>query len=131
MKFPLYGHELSDTTNPFAAGVGWVVKLDKGDFVGKAAIIQGKQKGLPVQLAGLKLLGRGVPRQGYQVFSEDGRTQLGEITSGTMSPSLNEPIGLAYVAKGSGAIGTRVTVDIRGTKVPAEIIPTPFYKRPY
>jgi len=131
MKFPLYGHELSEQTNPFAAGVGWVVKLDKGDFVGKAAIIQGKQKGLPQQLVGLKLLDKGVPRQGYSVFSEDGKTQLGAITSGTLAPSLNQAIGIAYVAKNQAAIGTRLTVDIRGKKLAAEVIPTPFYKRPY
>ncbi|OFZ55163.1 MAG: glycine cleavage system protein T [Bdellovibrionales bacterium RIFOXYC1_FULL_54_43] len=131
MKFPLYGHELSDETNPFAAGVGWVVKLDKGDFVGRAPIVAAKEKGLPKQLVGLKLLERGVPRQGYEVYSADGKKNLGQITSGTQSPSLKAAIGLAYVDKDHAKIGTKLTVDIRGTKTAAEVIPTPFYKRPY
>jgi aminomethyltransferase len=131
MKYPLYGHELSDETNPLEAGLGWVTKLDKGDFVGRGSIAASKESGLKRQLVGLKLLDRGIPRQGYAVFNAEGTEQIGELTSGTQSPMTKEAIGVAYVARAHGAAGTKVTVDIRGTKVPAEIVPTPFYKRPY
>ena len=131
MKYPLYGHELNDDTNPLVAGLGWVVKLDKGDFVGRAPIVRAKEAGLRRQLVGLKLLGRGIPRQGYGVFASTGASQVGEITSGTQSPSLKEAIGIAYVVIAHADIGTKLAVDIRGTKIPAEVVPTPFYKRPY
>ncbi len=131
MKYPLYGHELSDETNPLEAGLGWVVKLDKGDFVGKNPTLALKEKGLARQLVGIRLLDRGIPRQGYGVFSADGTTQVGELTSGTQSPSLKQAIGVAYVTPTLSAIGTQLSVDIRGTKIAAEVISTPFYKRPY
>jgi aminomethyltransferase len=131
MKYPLYGHELSDQTNPVEAGLNWVIKLDKGDFIGKGPIIEMKEKGATRALVGLKLLGPGIPRQGYAVYTEDGATKIGELTSGTQSPMLKQSIGVAYVAKEHSAIGSKVTVDIRGNKVPAEIVATPFYKRPY
>lgn len=131
MKYPLYGHELTDETNPLEAGVGWVVKLDKGDFVGKGPIVRAKEAGLTRKLVGLKLLDRGIPRQGYTVHEPATGERLGEVTSGTQSPSTKLAIAIAYVPIGSSADGTRLAVDIRGTKVAAEIIPTPFYKRPY
>ena len=131
MKYPLYGHELSDDSNPLEAGLGWVVKLDKGDFVGKSAIVAKKEKGLEKALVGLKLLAPGIPRQGYPVFSADGSARIGELTSGTQSPMLKQSIGVAYVGVANAAIGTKFSVEIRGTKVPAEVVPTPFYKRPY
>lgn len=130
MKYPLYGHELTDETSPLDAGLGWVVKLDKGDFVGKSHLVSQKEKGLTRQLVGLRLIDRGVPRQGYPVFSADGSTKLGELTSGTQSPSLKQPVGIAYVDKSCAALGTHVTVDIRGNKLAAEVIETPFYKKP-
>jgi aminomethyltransferase len=131
MKYPLYGHELSDDTNPLEAGLGWVTKLDKTDFVGKAPIAAAKAAGLKRGLVGLKLLERGIPRQGYAVYDSSGQTQIGEMTSGTQSPSTKLAIGVAYVTLPNAAVGTRVTVDIRGAKIPAEVVPTPFYKRPY
>lgn len=131
MKYPLYGNELSDTTNPLEAGLGWVVKLDKGDFIGKGPITEMKEKGPGRKLVGIKLLDRGIPRHGYAVFTPDGQTRIGEVTSGTQSPMLKQSIGVAYVAIAQAAEGSRITVDIRGTKIPAEVIPTPFYKRPY
>ncbi|MCM2322882.1 MAG: glycine cleavage system aminomethyltransferase GcvT [Oligoflexia bacterium] len=131
MKYPLYGHELGDDTNPLEAGAGWVTKLDKTDFVGKAAIVRAKEAGLKRKLIGLRMLDRGIPRQGYAIYTADGAQRIGEITSGTQSPSLKQSIGIAYVALAHSAEGNRITVDIRGQKVAAEIIPTPFYKRPY
>lgn len=131
MKYPLYGHELGEDTNPLEAGLGWVVKLDKGDFVGRGPIAKSKELGLKRDLVGLKLLDRGIPRQSYSVLTSDGHTKIGELTSGTQSPSLKQAIGIAYVDKPHGKIGNQVKVEIRGTSVNAEIIPTPFYKRPY
>lgn len=131
MKYPLYGNELGDDTNPLEAGLGWVVKLDKEDFVGKAPIAAVKASGLTRSLVGLKLLERGIPRHGYGVFSSDGATSLGVVTSGTQSPSTKDAVAIAYVRLDQSNVGNRVTVDIRGQKVPAEIVATPFYKRPY
>ncbi len=131
VKYPLYGHELGDTTNPLETGLGWVTKLDKGDFVGRAAIAAAKEQGLKRALVGIKLLERGIPRQGYPVYTPDGATRIGELTSGTQSPSLGMAIGVASIALPHSAIGTRIAVEIRGAKIPAEVIATPFYKRPY
>jgi aminomethyltransferase len=131
MKYALYGNELTDSTNPLEVGLGWVVKLDKGDFVGRGPITLLKESGLKRQLVGLKLLERGIPRHGYSVHEADGGNRIGEVTSGTQSPSTKEAIGIASVSNTHSAIGTRVTVDIRGTKTAAEIVSTPFYKRPY
>lgn len=131
MKFPLYGNELNDTTLPLEAGLGWVTKFDKGDFVGRDALVKAKEAGLKKTLVGLTLTGRGIPRGGYKIFSEDGSSELGELTSGTQSPSLKTTVALGYVPLEFSKVGTKLTVDIRGTKVAAEVIPTPFYKRPY
>lgn len=131
MKFPLYGHEFNEESNPLEAGSGWVIKLDKPDFIGKSAILKMKESGLKSKLVGLKLLDRGIPRQGYTVHDASGGSDIGILTSGTQSPSLKTAIGIAYVRSEHAAEGARLTVDIRGTKVPAEVIPTPFYKRPY
>lgn len=130
MKYPLYGHEINDKTHPLDAGLGWVTKLDKSnDFVGKAAISAAKSRGLTRTLVGIKMLERGIPRQGYGVFDSDGSSPIGEVTSGTQSPSLGIAIAIAFVPTSHAAVGSRLTVDIRGTKVPAEVVPTPFYKR--
>ncbi|MBC7693349.1 MAG: glycine cleavage system aminomethyltransferase GcvT [Methylotenera sp.] len=131
VKYPLYGHELGDDTNPVEAGLNWVIKLDKGDFIGKGPIVAMKERGPARALVGLKLTGPGIPRQSYTVHLADGTTRIGELTSGTQSPMLKQSIGVAYVAKEHSAIGSKITVDIRGNKVPAEIVATPFYKRPY
>ncbi|MEO5970576.1 MAG: glycine cleavage system aminomethyltransferase GcvT [Bdellovibrionia bacterium] len=131
MKYPLYGNELTDETLPLEVGLGWVFKADKGDFMGRTPNVEAKAKGLNRGLAGIKLLGRGIPRHGYKIFTQDGTLEIGEVTSGTQSPSLKQSIGIAYVKSDYSKLGTQLTVDIRGTKVPAEIISTPFYKRPY
>lgn len=131
MKYPLYGNELTDETLPLEVGLGWVFKLDKGEFMGRGPNVEAKEKGLKRSLAGIKLLERGIARHGYKVFTQDGAQEIGEITSGTQSPSLKQSIAIAYLKTEHSKIGTRLTVDIRGVKVPAEIISTPFYKRPY
>ncbi len=128
MKYPLYGHELSDTTNPLEAGLGWVVKLDKPDFIGKSALVENKAKGFSRALVGIKLIERGIPRQGYPVKSADG-IAIGELTSGTQSPSLKEPIGIAYIKTANASVGSIVGVEIRGQIVKAEVVKTPFYQK--
>lgn len=131
MKFPLYGHEIDAKTNPLEAGLGWVVKLEKtSDFVGKEAIQKVKAEGLKRSLVGIKVLDRGIPRQGYAVFDEAGQENLGVVTSGTLSPSLGYPIAIAYVKFGFHKQGTKVSIQIRDKFYPAEVVPTPFYKRP-
>jgi aminomethyltransferase len=129
MKYPLYGNELSDETHPLEAGLGWVVKMNKVDFLGKAALLQKKEEGLTRQLVGLKLLERGIPRHGYEVYSVDGLERLGFITSGTQSPCLKEAIAVAYVKPTHSTLGAQIKVEIRGVKVLGEVVATPFLKR--
>ncbi|NUM88845.1 MAG: glycine cleavage system aminomethyltransferase GcvT [Bdellovibrionales bacterium] len=129
MKFPLYGHEITADTNPLEAGLGWVVKLDKPDFCGKAAIEKARAAGPRRQLVGIKALDRGIPRQGYEVWKPDQSTRIGEVTSGTLSPTLNYPIAIAYVATGEHTVGTAVALKVRDKFYPGEIVATPFYKR--
>lgn len=131
MKYPLYGNELNDHTHPLEAGLGWVVKLAKGEFVGRAALMEAKEKGLKRQLVGFEVLERGIPRHGYTVWNTGGTQNLGEVTSGTQSPCLKKSVGIAYVDIASAKVGSRIAIDIRGNKTAAEIVPTPFYKRNY
>lgn len=129
MKYALYGHELSETTNAIEAGLGWVTKFDKGDFVGKRALEQVKNLGPTRKLVGLLVNDRRIPRQGYTVYSKDGAHAVGEITSGTQSPSTKENIAIAYIESEFSGMGTELLVEIRDAKSPAKIVPTPFYKR--
>jgi aminomethyltransferase len=126
---PLYGNELDRDTNPFEAGLGRVVKLDKaGDFVGKAALERAAKEKLPKQLVGLRITGRGIARHGYPVYAAERRS--GEVTSGTFSPTLGLAIAMAYVAPGDADAGTMLDVEIRDQRVAAEVVALPFYRRP-
>jgi len=130
MKYALYGHELNDETNPLEVGLGWVTKLNKGGtFLGKEKIAALKAAGPKHALIGLKSLGRGIPRQGYEVFSSDQTSKIGHITSGTSSPSLGYPIGVAFVDKKFETIGTKLWVKIREDFHECEVVKTPFYKK--
>ena len=129
MKYPLYGNELSDETHPLEAGLGWVVKMDKPDFYGKTALLHLKEKGLHRQLVGLRLLERGIARHGYEVYSDHEMERIGEVTSGTQSPSMKDSIAIAYLNRAYAGLGTKVRVSIRGVKVLAEVVATPFYKK--
>lgn len=131
MKFPLYGHEITAETNPLEAGLGWVVKLDKpANFVGKEALKKCKATGMQRALVGIKVLDRGIARQGYAIFDSENKNKIGEVTSGTMSPSLGFPIAIAYVKQGMHTVGNKISVQVRDRFFPAEIIATPFYKKP-
>ncbi|MBI3543441.1 MAG: glycine cleavage system aminomethyltransferase GcvT [Deltaproteobacteria bacterium] len=129
MKYPLYGHEIDKDNNPLEAGLGWVTKLDKPDFIGKKALVSLKEAGLKRALVGLKSRGKAIPRQGYVVES-DGKA-VGIVTSGTMSPSLRVGIAIAYVERPLSEMGANLDVVVRDQRVPHEIVETPFYKRPY
>jgi aminomethyltransferase len=128
-KLALYGNDIDESTNPLEAGLGWTVKLDKADFVGKEAIAAAKAAGLTRKLIGFEMRGRGVARDGYPLLDAAG-TQIGHCTSGGPSPTLGTNIGLGYVEKSSAKTGTALQVDCRGRIVPAEVVKTPFYKRP-
>jgi aminomethyltransferase len=124
MGYALYGNELNENCNPLEAGLGWVIKLQKDDFLGKAALQKQKDAGLSRKLVGIRLLDRGVPRPHYRVLSEG--SPVGELTSGTFSPSLNTGIGLCYVSKEYAKLGTKLDVEIRKLNVPAEVVKPPF-----
>ncbi|HEX5451792.1 MAG TPA: glycine cleavage system aminomethyltransferase GcvT, partial [Candidatus Limnocylindrales bacterium] len=125
---PLYGNELDRATNPYEAGLGRVVKLDKpGDFIGRGPLERVARDGIAKRLVGLRITGRGIARHGYPVHAGDGRT--GVVTSGTQSPTLGYPIAMAYVAPAAGEPGTILAVEIREARVEAEVVPLPFYRR--
>jgi aminomethyltransferase len=128
MGFCLYGNDIDQTTNPLEAGLGWITKLDKGDFVGRDAILRSKASGLTRKLVGFTMdEPKAFPRHHYDVRS-GGRT-IGHVTSGTMSPVLEKGIGMAYVAPDAAAPGTAVGIAIRQTDVPAHVVKLPFLQR--
>lgn len=128
MKYSLYGHEIDDTSNPFEAGLGWVMRPAKKDFMGKSKIMAVKEKGLSKGLVGFKMLEKGIPRQGYTLHDAQGNS-IGIVTSGTHSPSLDEPIGIASITTPYVTEGSEFFVDIRGRKVKAKVCKTPFVSR--
>lgn len=125
MKYSLYGHEIDDTTNPYEAGLGWAMKPTQKEFMSKDKIVAVKNIGLQRQLVGFKMLEKGIPRQGYKIY-DPAQNEVGYVTSGTHSPSLDEPIGIAYIASKFAEIGKEFLVDIRGRKVKAHVVKTPF-----
>ena len=128
MKYCLYGNDISDDTTPLEAGLGWVTKLDKGDFVGRDPLVAQRDAGVPRKLIGLVVDGR-IARQHSTVLSEG--QVVGEVTSGTLAPSLGQNIAIAYVQSPLAKIGTRLEVDVRGKSATATVCKTPFYTRPY
>lgn len=124
--YPLYGHELDDNTTPLEAGLQWVAKLSKADFIGRDALMKQKAEGVRKKLVGLELVGPGIARADYPLF-KNGR-KIGRVTSGTQSPSLAKAIALGYVASEEAAIDNRIDVEIRGRHIPAKIVPLPFYR---
>jgi len=123
----LYGHEIDETTTPWEAGLAWIVKLDKGDFLGRDALVAQKTEGPPRKLVGFEVEGRGIARQGHAVVSEGGT--VGTVTSGTWSPTFEKALGLAYVPPDKAAPGTPLTLDVRGRQLAARVVETPFYRR--
>ena len=125
-KMALYGNDIDDTVTAWEADLGWIVKLAKGDFLGRDALVAQRQAGVPRKLVGFEMVDRGIARHGYAAKTAAGE---GVVTSGTHSPTLAKPIGLALLPAGATAIGTDFQVDIRGRGAAARVVPTPFYKR--
>jgi len=128
-KMALYSHEISDTINVWEAGLDRYCKMDKGDFIGRAALERAKAAGLTRILVGIEMVDRGIARDEYGCCSEAGEA-IGVVTSGSPSPTLGKNIALAYVPPAMSALGTTVYVQIRGQRYKAQVVPTPFYKRP-
>ncbi|GMX61411.1 glycine cleavage system aminomethyltransferase GcvT [Paenibacillus elgii] len=126
-KLPLYGQELSDKITPLEAGLGFFVKLAKDDFIGRDALLRQKEEGVPRKLVGIEMIDRGIPRSHYPVYAGD--RQIGEVTTGTQSPTLKRNLGLALVQAEYGEPGTEVEVEIRGNRLKAVVIKAPFYRR--
>ena len=127
-RMALYGHEISDSINVWEAGLDRFCKMDKGDFLGRAALEKAKATGLKRTLVGLEAVDRGIPRDGYKVFSASG-SEIGYVTSGSYAPFLKKNIALAYVPLQESELGHEVLVEIRGQRVKCKVVPTPFYKR--
>ncbi|MEH7335450.1 glycine cleavage system aminomethyltransferase GcvT [Neobacillus drentensis] len=124
----LYGQELSAEISPLEAGIGFAVKLTKEtDFIGKEALKQQKENGLPRKLVGIEMIDRGIPRHGYPVYK--GEEIIGEVTTGTQSPTLKKNIGLALIKTEFAGLESEVEVEIRGKRLKATVVPTPFYKK--
>jgi aminomethyltransferase len=125
-KMALYGNDIDDTVTAFEADLGWIVKLGKGDFIGRDALVAQKQAGVPRKLVGFEMVDRGIARHGYPAKTAAGP---GLVTSGTHSPTLGKPIGLALLPSAATAVGTEFRVEIRGREAAARVVATPFYRR--
>jgi len=123
----LYGQELSAAISPLEAGLTRFVKLDKGDFFGREALLRQQEEGLPRKLVGIEMIDRGIPRTHYPLYA--GETLVGEVTTGTRAPSLKRDLGLALVETPYAVVGTELLIEIRGKKLRARVVPTPFYRR--
>lgn len=127
MGLCLYGNDIDDTTSPFAARLGWTTKFTK-DFVNSENLKKQKEEGVDHQLVGLELTGKGIARQGYLIVDENGE-EIGVVTSGTKSPTLNKAIAMGYVKKPLNKVGSEIFIQIRKKTVSAEVIKLPFYKK--
>ena len=128
-KLPLYGHEISDTINVWEAGLDRFIKMEKPEFIGREALEKAKAAGLKRTLVDIEMIDRGIARDGYKVQDSNGR-EIGYVTSGSYSPFFKKNIAIAYVPPEFAAVGTEVKVEIRGQGVKAQVVPSPFYKRP-
>ena len=126
-KLPLYGQELSPEITPIEAGIGFAVKTDKEHFNGIEVLKEQKENGAPRKLVGIEMIDRGIPRHGYRVLVED--EEIGEVTTGTQSPTLKKNVGLVLIRAEFAVLDKEVEVEVRGKRLRAKIVPTPFYKR--
>jgi aminomethyltransferase len=131
MAYFLYGHDINEQTTPLEAGADWLVDFRKGEFIGRDAMMKQREAGLTRRLVAFELLQKAVPRQGFKILAEGsgGKREVGEVTSGNLSPILQKGIGLGYVQPTHAAINSAIAVDIRGRSVPAMVVKPPFYKR--
>lgn len=126
MGFCLYGNDIDDTTSPLEAGLGWITKLNKEDFIDKDFLTKQKEEGTSRKLVAFEMIDRGIPRHDYPIQNASGEV-IGRVTSGTMSPSMQKAIGLGYVTKTDSEIETEVFIEIRNKAVKAKIVKLPFY----
>lgn len=126
---PLYGQELGPDITPLEAGLNRFVKLQQGDFIGREALAKQRDDGVPRRLVGLEMIDRGIPRTHYPVFAEGSEVPLGEVTTGTQSPTLKRNLGMAILTSAYTEPGTILEVDIRGKRLKAKVVPLPFYRR--
>lgn len=126
--YPLYGHELDEETSLLEANLGWICKLDKGEFIGRGPLVEQRQQGTRKKLVGFEMTARGIARDGYSVLVDG--TAVGRVTSGSYAPYLKKSIGLAYVPPEHAEVGREIQIEIRGKAVPARLVLLPFYKRP-
>jgi aminomethyltransferase len=124
---PLYGNDIDDTTTPFEAGLAWIVKLDKGGFLGRDALLHQQADGIHRKLVGFEMRGRGIARHGYPIWA--GGKEIGAVTSGTHSPTLGKALGMGYVPVELSSVGSLFEIEIREQKVAAQVIEMPFYRR--
>lgn len=127
VRYALYGNDIDETTTPWEAGLGWIVKMHKGNFIGREALEQQKQQGVVRKLVGFEMVDRGIPRDHFPVYV-DGKP-FGHVTSGSFSPSLQKGIGLTYLPVSGAETGTEFEIDRRGKRLRAKVVETPFYKR--
>jgi aminomethyltransferase len=127
MGFCLYGNDIDQTTNPLEAGLGWITKLKKDNFIGKDALLKVKEEGLKRKLVPLTTSEKAFPRHGYEL-TVDGK-KIGVVTSGTVSPVLDKPIAMGYVETKYAGEGTKINISIRGKEIPAEVVKLPFIKK--
>jgi len=125
--YMLYGNDIDETTTPLEAPLGWTVKLDKGEFIGRDALARQKQEGVRRRLVGFEMLERAIPRRGYPLLA--GGERVGQVTSGTFGPWVNRSIGMGYVAVAQARPGTELAVEIRGRPARAAVVKLPFYRR--
>jgi aminomethyltransferase len=123
----LYGHEITEETTLLEANLGWICKLNKGDFIGREALARQKEEGVKRRLVGFEMTERGIARDDHQV-SVDGR-MVGRVTSGSPAPFLKKNIGMTYLPVEFANDGQQIQIDVRGRSVAAKVVPTPFYKR--
>ena len=126
-SMPLYGHELNEETDPFQAGLAWAVKLDKGEFIGRDALLRRRDDRALPRRVGLEVEGKRPAREGAKVLHND--KEIGHVTSGTLTPTVNKAIAMAYIDPTCTAPGTACEVDIRGRLATARVVALPFYKR--
>ena len=126
----LYGNDIDDTTTPLEAGLGWIVKFKKSDYIGRDILERQKETGLDRKLVGFEMVDRGIARHGYPVFLSEGDEEpAGHCTSGTQSPTLGKALGLAYLPIEATEEGTEFSVEIRKRRATARVVSTPFYSR--
>jgi aminomethyltransferase len=129
MGYCLYGNDIDDTTSPIEAGLGWITKFAEGkNFIDREILFRQKQEGVTRKLTGFRMIERGIPRQHYPIVDSNGN-RIGEVTSGTMSPVINEGIGMGYIKTSMTVPGTEILIEIRNKKLKAVVVSPPFYKK--